>query len=103
MTNGVTTQDETTFISLLTSMKQHENLLKYNLNLIDELHADENAHTRIFIKLRSFEKNCQKVLLQCFLSQMNAGNNSHSKIPETIDDYEIYSQHDFIDAYFMID
>lgn len=53
MTNGVTTQDETTFISLLTSMKQHENLLKYNLNLIDELHADENAHTRIFIKLLS--------------------------------------------------
>lgn len=101
MTNGATAQGETTFISLLTSMKQHENLLKYNLNLIDELHADENAHTRIFIKLLSFEKDCQKVFLQYFFNQINADNNSRSKIPETIDDYEIYSQHDFIDAYIL--
>ena len=29
--------------------KKNASLLQYNLNLIDELHANENAHTRILL------------------------------------------------------
>lgn len=101
MNDEISTQDKNLFVSFLSSMKKHEILLKYNLNLIDELHANENAHTRIFIKLLSFEKDCQKTFLHSFISQLNTENNLHSKIPENIDDFEIYGQHNYIDAYIL--
>lgn len=101
MNNEIPSQDKKLFVDFFTSIKKHENLLKYNLNIIDELHADENAHTRIFIKLLSFEKNCQKTFLNSFICQLNTKNTRHSKIPETIDDFEIYGQHNYIDAYIL--
>ena len=40
--------------------KKNASLLQYNLNLIDELHANENAHTRILLKLLDYESNQKK-------------------------------------------
>ncbi|WP_164463897.1 PD-(D/E)XK nuclease family protein [Chryseobacterium sp. G0186] len=41
--------------------------LPYHINLIDELHADENAHSRIFAKLLRYKKNNRFVFLESFL------------------------------------
>ena len=43
--------------------KCEENLLPYHFNVIDELHANENAHSRILQKI------LQKRSLACFLIQ----------------------------------
>ncbi|SIS80166.1 PD-(D/E)XK nuclease superfamily protein [Kaistella chaponensis] len=41
--------------------------LPYHINLIDELHADENAHSRIFAKLLRYKKNNKYPLIEGFL------------------------------------
>lgn len=41
--------------------------LPYHINLIDELHADENAHSRIFAKLLRYRKNNRFLFLENFL------------------------------------
>ena len=41
--------------------------LPYHMNLIDELHADENAHSRIFAKLLRFKENDKFPFLEKFL------------------------------------
>lgn len=41
--------------------------LPYHINLIDELHADENAHSRIFAKLLRYKENNQYPFLKKFL------------------------------------
>lgn len=41
--------------------------LPYHINLIDELHADENSHSRIFAKLLRYKKNCRFLFLESFL------------------------------------
>lgn len=99
--NNICNSDEKMFTSLLKSMKEHENLLKYNLNLIDELHANENAHTRILIKLLSCEQNGKKVYLNNFIKSINTWAQTTSKISEDIEDFEIYEQYNFVDAYFL--
>ena len=48
--------------------EKNRTLLQYNLNLIDELHANENAHTRILLKLLEFELNRKKVILEEFFN-----------------------------------
>lgn len=44
--------------------------LPYHLNLIDELHADENSHSRIFAKLLRFKKNEKFPFLEKFLNDV---------------------------------
>lgn len=44
--------------------------LPYHINLIDELHADENAHSRIFAKLLRYKKNNKYPLLKGFLYEV---------------------------------
>ncbi len=44
--------------------------LPYHINLIDELHADENAHSRIFAKLLRYRKNNKFPLLEGFLYEV---------------------------------
>lgn len=41
--------------------------LSYHINLIDELHADENAHSRIFAKLLRYTENNKYPFLESFL------------------------------------
>lgn len=45
--------------------------LPYHMNIIDELHANENAHTRILIKLLQYERENKKPILESFLSMFS--------------------------------
>ena len=44
--------------------------LPYNFNLIDELHANENAHTRILLKLLNYNISEEYAFLKSFLFMM---------------------------------
>jgi len=44
--------------------------LPYHINLIDELHADENAHSRIFAKLLRYEEKGKYPFLEKFLNDV---------------------------------
>lgn len=44
--------------------------LPYHINLIDELHADENAHSRIFAKLLRYKDDKKHTLLEKFLKDV---------------------------------
>jgi len=82
-------QKEVEFIELLTGMKDsalhamnqileakesftktHEielSKLPYNINLLDEIHANENTHSRILAKLLKYSFNKEYILLSEFL------------------------------------
>lgn len=81
--------------------EKNRTLLQYNLNLIDELHANENAHTRILLKLLEFELNRKKVILEEFFNLLNE-KLANQKIP-IADDYKITGQFEFIDGYIWSD
>lgn len=44
--------------------------LPYHINVIDELHADENAHSRIFAKLLRYKENDKYLFLEKFLKDI---------------------------------
>jgi len=44
--------------------------LPYHINLIDELHANENAHSRIFAKLLCYQENSKYPFLEKFLGEV---------------------------------
>lgn len=48
--------------------------LPYHINLIDELHADENAHSRIFAQLLRYKSNGKYLYLDKFLKDLCAFN-----------------------------
>lgn len=48
--------------------KQH---LPYRMNIIDELHANENAHTRILLQLLRYKANGKYPILSSFLEMAN--------------------------------
>ena len=81
--------------------EKNVSLLQYNLNLIDELHADENAHTRILVKLLDYELDQKKVILEDFLNLLN-DKLLNQEIPVS-DDYRITGQFEFIDGYIWSD
>lgn len=56
----------------LQAKEQHKPKIQYNLNIIDELHANENAHTRILLKLLSYEQDGKKIVLENFITIMNS-------------------------------
>jgi len=53
------------FCSKLSKEKEK---LPYNINLLDEIHANENAHSRIFVKLMQYKDDGHYKLLESFLS-----------------------------------
>ena len=94
--------DNYEFIKKFTELKKkNASLLQYNLNLIDELHANENAHTRILLKLLDYESNQKKVILEEFLNLLNE-KLVNQKIP-ILDDYRTTGQFEFIDGYIWSD
>ena len=98
----ITDNDICEFIRKFTALKkENTSLLHYNLNLIDELHANENAHTRILLKLLDYELNQKKVILEEFLDLLNK-KLLNQKIP-IVDDYRITGQFEFIDGYIWSD
>jgi hypothetical protein len=51
-------------------MEIYDRELPYHINVIDELHADENSHSRIFAKILRFKKNNKFVFLESFLNDV---------------------------------
>ncbi|MBO4638822.1 MAG: PD-(D/E)XK nuclease family protein [Treponema sp.] len=47
----------------------------YDINIIDELHANENAHTRLLMKLLQFSRNREYFILNKFLELLNENEN----------------------------
>ena len=47
-----------------------ESKLPYNVNVIDELHANENAHSRILIKLLQYPRDGKLPILESFKSHL---------------------------------
>ncbi|MDD3286801.1 MAG: PD-(D/E)XK nuclease family protein [Bacteroidales bacterium] len=47
----------------------------YNINIIDELHADENAHSRILMKLLQFNEDKSFPILDSFLKELEINEN----------------------------
>ena len=70
--NNTTTQDDLFWINFseeLSKIKEKEHQkLPYHFNLIDELHANENAHTRILLKLLSYNISGEYVFFKSFIS-----------------------------------
>ena len=60
------------FASELSLLREKERQkLPYNFNVIEELHANENANTRIFLKLLSYNTSGEYVFLKSFISMMS--------------------------------
>ena len=54
-------------------IEKHKEAMKsypYNINIIDELHADENAHSRILMKLLQFNEDKSFPILDSFLKEL---------------------------------
>lgn len=78
--------------------KKYSYKKQYNLNLLDEIDADENAHTRILLKLLSFEHSGTKHFLLEFIKAINTLlPDNVDPIPET--DYEIEKQFHNMDGF----
>ncbi|MGN0033266.1 MAG: PD-(D/E)XK nuclease family protein [Candidatus Limimorpha sp.] len=68
--------------------------LPFHINVIDELHANENAHSRILAKLLKYKTDGCRVILSSFLSLLEGFNESIRDINES----SVYCNKDFIDC-----
>ena len=75
--NSLENEVEVNFSNLLSFLvdfgeifNREKDNLPYHINLIDELHADENAHSRIFAKLLRYKKNDKYPFLEKFLNEV---------------------------------
>ena len=66
----------------------------FHINVIDELHANENAHTRILTRLLKYKTEGSNVILSSFLSLLPNFNESIDDINNSIVDFN----QDFIDC-----
>ncbi len=63
----------TDILTINSLIKKHKDLMKsypYNINIIDELHADENAHSRILMKLLQFNEDMSFPILDSLLKEL---------------------------------
>lgn len=60
--------------SLSKLLEKERNNQPYNFNIIDELHADENAHTRILLQLLRYSQRDEYPYLLSFLNVINTHN-----------------------------
>jgi len=56
--------------TFLPKYQEEKEKLPYHINVIDELHADENSHSRIFAQLLRYEKNGKFEYLESFLKDV---------------------------------
>ncbi len=75
--NSLENQRRNNFGDLLKLVREFGNIyndeiakLPYHINLIDELHADENSHSRIFAKLLRYCENTNYPFLEKFLNDV---------------------------------
>ena len=91
-------------LAYLNAKKANKNKLPYKLNIFDELHANENAHTRILVKLLEFEQRRKKPFLEGFIKLINDelynGNHGSKKFHiKNKENFKIYEQFPYIDCY----
>lgn len=75
--NSIVNQNITTYRNLFTTLNKFKELYKeeksnlpYHINLIDELHADENAHSRILAKLLRYKEDNKYPFLKSFFTNL---------------------------------
>ncbi|MBR0100987.1 MAG: PD-(D/E)XK nuclease family protein [Treponema sp.] len=87
--------------AFLQAQKDNQRFLHYNLNLIEECHANENAHTRILLKLLNFEdSNGDKIFLKDFILLLNEQLEKYSIAENSkSQSYSIAGQFAYIDGY----
>lgn len=66
----------------------------FHINVIDELHADENAHTRILTRLLDYQTDGQRVILKSFLNLLPDFNEAERDVNSS----SVYFNRDFIDC-----
>lgn len=66
----------------------------FHINVIDELHADENAHTRILTRLLNYRTDGQRVILRSFLELLPGFNEADKEV----DSSSVEFNRDFIDC-----
>ena len=71
---------------------------KYTLNILDEIHANENAHTRIFLKLLQFKNENTYPFLELFIDLLNTKLQKEWKIQFDTTVTEITGQENYMDA-----
>lgn len=86
---------EDNWFELVEKLQKLKSKLPYHINLIDELHADENAHTRILIKLLKYKEENNYPILNSFLGLLSS---YCSEIPDFIKYPEIKFGKDYIDG-----
>ncbi|MDE6715842.1 MAG: PD-(D/E)XK nuclease family protein, partial [Muribaculaceae bacterium] len=74
--------------------KLQEAALPFHINVIDELHANENAHTRILTQLLKYKEDGKHAILSLFLKQIPSFNSQNFNIDES----KIYFNRDNIDG-----
>ena len=74
--------------------EEQKEALPYHINVIDELHANENAHTRILLQLLKYKEIGKRVILSSFIKLL-PGFDSESV---DIDKAQIDFNRDFIDG-----
>ena len=63
--------NENDWFELIGRLQKLRSKLPYHINLIDELHADENAHTRILVKLLKYKGDNKFPILDSFLTMLS--------------------------------
>ena len=83
----------------LKAKAEHESKQCFNLNLIDELHANENAHTRILLKMLSYELGGKKIILEKFINKINDHISDSEMQINFSGKSQIYGQYYSLDGY----
>lgn len=83
----------------LKAKAEHESKQCFNLNLIDELHANENAHTRILLKMLSYELGGKKIILEEFINKINEHISDSEMQINFSGKSQIYGQYYSLDGY----
>lgn len=74
--------------------KEQKENLPFHVNVIDELHANENAHTRILTKLLKYRTDGKHIILSSFLSLISNFNEPEADVETST----VVFNHDFIDC-----
>lgn len=85
------------WFELVNELQKLKKELPYHINLMDELHANENTHTRILLKLLSYKdrENGQYTILTSFLHLLSDYN---YEVPTLFENPRISFGKDFIDG-----
>ena len=83
----------------VSAKNENKELLNYSLNIIDTLHADENGHTRILVKILDYENNnSEKLFLKKFIDLLNERLEEKFYISKNAS-FKNHEQYNYIDAY----